>query len=172
MIMFKKSIKIISASALFLFIAIFSVRAETNDNIQIKANQKAFTSPATLNISENAEKNNIPWEWEALSPVYDYSFVSAGLYDPSYPLEIRINYPSANNYYKQIFSYDFSAKIWRPLLTQDFPKEKYVSAKTGSISGKLIVLFNSDILEVGTASWYKYKNGLFAASPDFKKEPF
>ncbi len=159
---------------LFLFNLIFLaapvfVRAESVSGLEVKYDALAFTSAASLDINSEIEAVNLPWEWQKLTPVYGYSFITSGLYDPSRPLEIRIGYPEKNNNLKQIFSYDSLSKTWRPLLTTDNPQEKYVTAKTDSISGRLIVLFNPDVLSVGTASWYKYKNGLFTASPDFAK---
>ncbi len=161
--------KILIVAFLFLFLAPLGLKAALTDNLQINYHPQAFTSPASLNIINLEEKNNLPWEWQALTPVYEYSFISSGFYDPSRPLEIKIVYPENNNYFKQIFSYDYLAGIWRPLLTHDYPREKYVTAQTTSTSGRLIVLSNPDIMTVGTASWYKFKNGLFAASPDFVK---
>jgi D-alanyl-D-alanine endopeptidase (penicillin-binding protein 7) len=163
-----KNKKALILLALFIFIMPLSVLAG-NASLEIKYESQTFTEAVKLNISESQDKLNIPWEWEALTPAYNYSFVTTGMYDPSRPLEIKINYPNKNNNLKQIFVFDTIANVWHPILTKDFPKEQYVTAKTDSVSGKVIVLSNSDILTVGDASWYKYKNGLFAASPDFAK---
>lgn len=137
--------------------------------LKIDYEASAFTAPATLNIVSETQPANLPWEWTALTPAYNYLFATAGLYDPSRPLIVKIYYQTKNNYFKQIFSYDSLSGVWRPILTHDFPSEKYVTATTDATAGRLIVLSNPDILTVGTASWYKFKNGLFAASPDFVK---
>ncbi len=154
---------------LAFFIAPAFARAEAASGLEIKYDAAAFTAAASLEITPDASTANLPWEWQALTPAYEYSFATAGLYDPSRPLTIRINYPDKNNHLKQIFSYDSLSGTWRPILTTDNPQGKYVTATTDSTSGRLIVLYNPDILSVGTASWYKYKNGLFTASPDFAK---
>lgn len=153
----------------FLFIVPLALKAAAPAGLEINYSPAAFTSSVNLDIITTDTADNLPWEWQKLTPAYDYSFTTAGFYDPSRPLTIKISYAAKNNYFKQIFSYDSAAKIWRPLLTIDHPAEKYVTATTDATSGKLIVLANSDILTVGTASWYKFKNGLFAASPDFIK---
>lgn len=155
--------------ALFFLISPVATRAAAGTGLEFNYDRAAFTAAVDLNINSGAEAQNLPWEWKTLTPAYEYSFLTAGMYDPSRPLTIKINYPEKNNYLKQIFSYDSSSKSWRALLTTDNPSEKYVTATTDSTSGKLIVLYNPDILSVGTASWYKYKNGLFTASPDFAK---
>ncbi len=163
-------------SYFFIFCFIFLLapvlaHAESGSGLEINYEALAFTAPARSEISADAATAaaNLPWEWRALTPIYEYSLTTAGLYDPSRPLELKIYYPETNNYLKQIFSYDYLSKTWRPILTHDNPREKYVTAATDSLSGRLIVLSNPDTLSVGAASWYKYKNGLFAASPDFAK---
>ncbi len=154
---------------LLLLLIPASVNSGTITDLKIIYDRQAFTSTsAKLNIALS-EKTNLPWEWEALSPAYQYSFSNFGFYDPSRLLEIKIYYPNSNNNYKQIFLYDAFAKIWRPLETTDNPGERYVTAKTNSTSGRVIVLSNPNFMTVGTASWYAFKGGDFAASPDFAK---
>ncbi len=155
--------------SLIMMAAPFFVSAEAAIGLEVKYDAAAFTAESSQSISLSSETENIPWEWQALTPAYEYTITSAGLYDPSRPITVKIVYPEKNNYLKQIFSYDNLSKTWRPLLSTDNPTEKYVTATTDSVSGRLIVLYNRDILSVGTASWYKYKNGLFTASPDFAK---
>ncbi|MFA7087764.1 MAG: RlpA-like double-psi beta-barrel domain-containing protein [Patescibacteria group bacterium] len=155
-------------SILFLLF-LFPSGLRAAENLSIDFHPYSFTAPAELIISTLPDAVGLPWEWQPLSSAYEYSFRTKGFYDPSRPLELKISYNEDNNYLKQIFSYDSMAKIWRPLLTHDFPAEKYVTAQTKSTSGRVIVLYSKDVLTVGTASWYKFKNGLFAASPDFLK---
>lgn len=144
-------------------------RAAATSSLQINYDSAAFTAPAALNTATSSDSANLPWEWKALTPAFDYSFDTDGLYDPSHPLKIRINYAAKENHLKQIFSFDSSSKTWRPLVTEDSPDGKYATATTNSTSGKLILLADTDILAVGSSSWYKYKSGLYAASPDFAK---
>ncbi len=165
--MLKKS-KFIIGIALLAFSFPLSPLAAAS-GINFERHPLAFTVEPTLNISENSEKFRIPWEWEALTPSYQYSFVGSGLYDPSRPMTVKINYPQKNNQLKQIFSYDFLSGVWRPVPTKDYPTEQYVTMTTDATSGWLIVLAKPEVMTVGKASWYKYKEGLFAASPDFVK---
>ncbi len=153
--------KFIWLGALFLFLAPSTLWAA----------ELEFTAPGFSEVANIATSSavNIPWEWETISPVYDYSFNNPANYDPSRPMTIKISYPKTSNYLKQIFILDELSGIWQPLVTHDTPEKHYVTATTTSTQGKLVILSNPDILTVGTASWYKYKNGLFAASPDFKK---
>ena len=164
-----KSKKCFIVLAATLFIIPGSSSAAVENGLEINHNSAAFTAATELSISAGADNGNLPWEWQAITPAYDYSFYTAGFYDPAWPLEIKISYGAENNYLKQIFSYDYLSNTWQPILTHDFPAEKYVTATTKALRGRLIVLANPDILTVGTASWYKFKNGNFTASPDFAK---
>lgn len=154
--------KLIVLGALFLCLAPVASQAAdlefTTPNFKEKA-IIATSSPAT----------STPWQLDALTPVYSYSFNNPSTYDPAFPMTVKINYGKTNNYFKQIFLIDAISGIWTPLNTKDTPDKKYVTATITSVSGKLIVMANPDMLTVGTASWYAYKKGLFAASPDFKK---
>ena len=78
-----------------------------------------------------------------------------------------MSYDEDNNNYKQIFFYDKNYNLWRPLPTQDFPEENFVRSVIHLPYARLAVFSYSDLLSVGQASWYKYKGGNFAASPDF-----
>ncbi len=156
-------------AALFLFFLPFASQAKSESNLKIEYEEAAFTAPVTWQVASSTPQVNLAWDWQAISPAFDYSFQTTGLYDPSRPLKIRLDYGESNDYLKQIFSYDESSQTWRPLLTQDHPNDHYVTAFTDSTTGRLAVFASHDILTVGTASWYKFKNGLFAASPDFAK---
>ncbi|HZJ41059.1 MAG TPA: RlpA-like double-psi beta-barrel domain-containing protein [Candidatus Saccharimonadales bacterium] len=165
--MFKKSKFIVAAALLAICFPLAPLSAASGINFEREP--LAFTVEPVLNISENSENFRIPWEWEPLTPAYEYSFITEGLYDPSRPLKVKINYPEKNNELKQIFSFDFISSVWRPVPTQDYPQEQYVTMTTDATSGWLIVLAKPEVMTVGQASWYKYKEGLFAASPDFIK---
>ncbi len=154
--------KTLLVPALFLFLLPVGTKAVGLELVKPGPNQELVSATSTVPAS-------IPWEWEALSSVYDYSLADPAKYDPAWPLIVKISYNEKNNYFKQIFTIDELSGLWQPLLTTDFPDKNYVTAKITSPRGRLVVLANPDILAVGTASWYKYKNGNFAASPDFKK---
>ncbi len=124
--------------------------------------------PSGVSVSVVEDKAGLPWEWTALSPVYEYNVNNSYLYDPAWPMEVTISYDGNNNF-KQIFIIDALSGRWEPLLSEDFPKEKYVKTKLTTTSGHLVLLSNDDLMSTGVASWYSYKNGDFAASPDFLK---
>lgn len=138
----------------------------------VKAESLSFITPnypVVPEIATGSPAINLSWQQQALGPVYSYKFVSDRIFDPSWPLTIKINYDKVDNNLKQIYAYDELGNSWLPLETKDFPQEKYATALTTSLTGRLALFSNRNILTVGSASWYKYKNGNFAASPDFAK---
>jgi D-alanyl-D-alanine endopeptidase (penicillin-binding protein 7) len=159
------------ASFLFLALALNPLAAHAADlsNFQMIYQPEAFPGVTDPNTIMDLAPANLPWQWQALTPAYQYFFTDANMYDPSRPMTIKINYDRTNNYYKQIFSYDSASQTWRAIPTVDYPAANYVTALTTAAANRLILLANPDTLTVGTASWYKYKGGMFAASPDFKK---
>lgn len=166
----RKNLKILSLLLLLIsFLLPPAATQASNAKIEINRHPLAFTAEHTLFISENNERYKIPWEWEPLTPAYEYSFLTPGFYDPSRPLEIKIYYPQKSDRLKQIFSFDFLSSVWRPVPTKDNLTEQYVSMTTDATSAWLIVLAQPEVMISGNASWYKYKEGLFAASPDFPK---
>ncbi len=115
------------------------------------------SSPALVQLETT---DNLPWSLNLLSPVYQSISTTT----------IQINYVENKKLpeYKQIFYYRATSSSWLPLVTKDFPQQKYLQATT---SEDLIVGAFSypGVITAGQASWYKYKGGDFAASPDFPK---
>jgi rare lipoprotein A len=110
---------------------------------------------------------SLPWNLEKKSSIIQFEFTNKKAYDNSRPFYIQMSYDEVDNNYKQVFFYDKNYNAWRPLPTQDFPKEKFVRSLIHLPYARLAVFSYSDLMTVGKASWYKYKGGNFAASPDF-----
>jgi len=116
------------------------------------------------------EKMEMPWNLDKISKIYQFEFKNKNAYDNHKPFYIQFSYDEADNNYKQVFFYDKNYNAWRPLPTKDYPKEKFVRSLIHLPFARIAVLSNSNILTVGRASWYGYKGGNFAASPDFPKK--
>ena len=119
--------------------------------------------------SANSEPNGLPWDKTPLSPVYEYALENPFRYDPAYPMEVRIYYDKANQDHKQIFIADALFGQWVPLPTQDIPQESYAKVTLTVPMGRVVLLSDPQIMTVGDASWYRFKGGDFAASPDYPK---
>ncbi len=134
--------------------------------ILVSVPEKAAASDK-LEIKEYEGELPLPWNYRLVSPIYQVDFFKNGLAaGASY--QISIKYEDNANY-KQIFFFDRNAQIWKPVIGSDDPKNNVVTATLSLPYAQLAVLANTEVMTVGRASWYAYKGGLFAASPDFKK---
>lgn len=107
--------------------------------------------------------------WEMVSPVYQIDIRDDKSYPRRQPLTVKLSYSVKNDYLKQVFFFDKQNKIWKPLSTTDYPDNHFVRAQLQMPFARLAVFAQDNILSIGDASWYKYKNGMFAASPDYAK---
>ena len=110
-----------------------------------------------------------PWQLDKISNIYQFEFRNKVAYDNQKPFYIQFAYEQATAGYKQVFFYDKNFNSWRPLPTKDYPKEKFVRSLIHLPFARIAIFSNSEIPVIGRASWYAYKNGNFAASPDFPK---
>lgn len=115
------------------------------------------------------EKMEMPWRLDRASEIYQYEFLNKAAYDNHKPFYIQFSYDEQTNDYKQVFFYDKNYAAWRPLPTKDYPKKKFVRSLIHLPFARIAVFSYPDVLTSGKASWYKYKGGNFAASPDFPK---
>ena len=122
-----------------------------------------------VDVWEINEPMDTPWNLDKTSQVYQFEFRNKNAYDNHKPFYIQFSYEESTDNYKQVYFYDKNYSAWRPLPTRDFPKEKFVRSLIHLPFARIVVLSNPDILTLGQASWYAYKGGNFAASPDFPK---
>lgn len=120
-----------------------------------------------VEILEISEPIDTPWQLDKISKIYQFEFKNKLAYDNAKPFYIQFSYDKSANNFKQVFFYDKNYNSWRPLPTRDFPDEKFVRSLIHLPFARLAVFDYPDILTLGKASWYKFKNGNFAASPDF-----
>src|SRR3989339_439780 len=111
----------------------------------------------------------MPWQLDRLSPVYQFEFKNKAAYDNHKPFYIQLSYGEKNDDYKQVFFYDKNFSAWRPLPTTDHPEIKSVRSLIHLPFARIAVFSYPGVMTVGRTSWYKYKGGNFAASPDFPK---
>jgi D-alanyl-D-alanine endopeptidase (penicillin-binding protein 7) len=124
------------------------------------------TGVETVKINEEME---MPWRVDKISGIYQFEFKNKTAYDSKKPFYIQLSYEKITNNYKQVFFYDKNFNSWRPLPTTDYPEKMFVRSLIHLPFARLAVFDYPGILTAGQASWYKYKGGNFAASPDFPK---
>lgn len=195
----KKNIKILILTLCLLFLNGFIFFIETNNlnaktinqqyciNIDKATIKKGYTVNAFNNslklslvpgilkdstkvlIDEINEDMAFPWQFNKISKIYQFEFKNNKAYDNHKPFYIQFSYEESTNNHKQVYFYDKNFSSWRPLPTIDFPKEKFVRSLIHLPFARIAIFSNPEIMTIGKASWYGYKNGNFAASPDFSK---
>jgi D-alanyl-D-alanine endopeptidase (penicillin-binding protein 7) len=187
--------KILFSISIFLFLASFifisPALADSQESLNTKKevvlkqgiHQIAQQDFFSINLSVNSLKSDTsivlenlgasfdwPWNFNPLSEVYQFDFSDRGAsYDRAQSLRISIKYEKDDENYKQIMFYDGSQKRWRPLPSVDDPVNKIVSANIHLPFARVALMSHDQVMTVGQASWYRFKGGLFAASPDFAK---
>jgi D-alanyl-D-alanine endopeptidase (penicillin-binding protein 7) len=127
-----------------------------------------FISGASqLTVKKLAQGAAMPWSLDRISPIYEITFSPTFGFDNKQALTISVSYDQDNDYFKQVYYFDQEAGGWKALPTTDFPQDKLVKAALNKTAVQLAVFAKPGVLTQGQASWYKYKGGLFAASPDF-----
>ncbi len=118
---------------------------------------------------KNVEDIALPFSLDKLSPVYQFEFTNKLAYDDHKPFYIEFHYDEKSQNHKKVFFFDKNYQTWRPLPTKDYPQEKFVRSLIHLPYAQVAVFSYPDVMGQGDASWYAYKGGNFAASPDFPK---
>jgi len=139
------------------------------DTIKLSLVPGILSDSTGVDVVELNETINDPWQLERISDVYQFEFNNKSAYDNKKPFYVQLSYNKAPNYYKQVFYYDKNYSSWRPLPTVDYPEKSFVRSLIHLPFARIAVFANPEALVIGQASWYSYKGGLFAASPDFPK---
>lgn len=143
--------------------------AAFGDNIKLSLVPGILSEATDVDVLELHEMMPEPWTMDRLSPVYQFEFKNKAAYDDHKPFYIQLSYPEKNDDYKQVYFYDKNTASWRPLPTRDYPEDKFVRSLIHLPFARIAVFSYPGTLTVGQASWYAYKGGNYAASPDFPK---
>ncbi|MEA3398288.1 MAG: RlpA-like double-psi beta-barrel domain-containing protein [Patescibacteria group bacterium] len=143
--------------------------AAFNDNLKLSLIPGILKASTGVSIIELHEEFEFPWKLDLISNIYQFEFINKTAYKNHVPFYIQFSYSTASDKYKQVFFYDKNYKAWRPLPTKDYPKEKFVRSLIHLPFARIAVFEFPKIMTAGRASWYAYKGGNYAASPDFPK---
>lgn len=139
------------------------------DSLKLSLVPGILSESTDVQVIKLNEKIDMPWMFDRISDIYQFEFKNKLAYNDHNPFYIQFSYNKKTNNYKQVYFYDKNFNSWRPLPTVDYPEEQFVRSLIHLPYARIAVFDNPDILSVGKASWYKYKGGDFAASPDFPK---
>jgi len=140
-----------------------------NDKLKLSLVPGILNEATQVEVYELHEDLPEPWKLDMISNVYQFEFKNKAAYDNHKPFYIQFSYDKDDDKYKQVFFYDKNFGTWRPLPTRDFPKENFVRSLIHLPYARLAIFSFPNTLTIGRASWYVYKSGNYAASPDFPK---
>jgi len=137
------------------------------DTLRLEIPAQETSANLEVNVLKLNEEMPQPWQMDRLSSVYQIE-LSTKL---KIPVKVYINYDSQKdpNDFKQIMFYDKNQDSWRPINSQQISGKAIVGADFNLSFARVAVFAYPGILVNGKASWYKYKGGLYTASPDFPK---
>lgn len=142
------------------------ISTTTIDVIASSTNELAIgdkSSSISLLIGEN------PDGWEINSDIYEFDIMDKKAFDGKKPFIVTIKYANDTKNQQKIFYYDGEKNEWLSLPSTLISKDKSIRAAIQLPYAKLAIFKNEKILEMGFASWYKYKGCNCAASPDYSK---
>ena len=138
-----------------------------NNRLALEVPVNFITTDSDLTVKQFAQGLEMPWSLDRISPIYEIAFSPTFGFDANQVLALTVAYDGDNNNFKQVYYFDQASGGWKAVPTTDFPQDHLVKAILHQTAAQLAVFAKPGVLTVGKASWYKYKGGLFAASPDF-----
>lgn len=134
-------------------------------NIGLPAGQ--LTAPAVIRLSQIHEPAKAPNGFSDSPILYQIDIPATAFAQGRFFISLK---SSGSDKYKQLYFFDKnSAEGWRPLPTNENFGKGVISTYLTMPFSRLALFESNSAIVKGKASWYKYKNGLFAASPDFPK---
>lgn len=141
--------------------------SHTLDGLKVTFPEAALSRKNQIEVTHLKEAVKSPWQLNPLSDVYQVDLKDGAAYSKTDFMIIELAYSKKSDKLSQIFFYDGSKDAWRPLPTGVILSRGVLVAKLPFPYARLAVFEQPELMAVGKASWYKYKGGLFAASPDF-----
>lgn len=143
--------------------------ASFDNKIKLSLVPGILSEATNVEVIDLNEPLQMPWSLDRISNVFQFEFKNKQAYDDHKPFYIQLSYNKRDNTHKQVFFYDKNFSSWRPLPTTDHPEGQFVRSLIHLPFARIAVFSFPEVLTVGKASWYAYKGGNYAASPDFPK---
>jgi len=129
-----------------------------------------IAEPSDVILKKIQDPNMLPLKDQTLiTDIFEYDIINKETYDPQRPIFLTLAYNSTSNHLKKVMIYDKIKSVWTEVPSKNDIKNKIIKAYIHLPYARLAVFEDNNILQTGTATWYKYKGGLFAASPDYPK---
>ncbi len=127
---------------------------------------QALTSPAEIKITPVPPVYPKLEGWDYASPLFYFQVIGEDV-QITKPLVIDIKFDFGDSR-KEIFAWNNAEKKWEVSPSVSLYQTGVVRTSTKQ-KELLVAVLTNGIMEKGKASWYAYKGGLFAASPDYPK---
>lgn len=139
-----------------------------NKELKISLAPNVLKEASGVELTKLKEQVDSPWRLNMLGSVYQLEFKNKGAYNNT-PFQIELAYSGDTDTHKEIFFYDKNKQAWRPLPSKDYLEEGFVRAEMHLPFARVAIFSYPEVLTKGKASWYAFRGGDFAASPDFEK---
>ncbi|MCX6792711.1 MAG: serine hydrolase [Candidatus Falkowbacteria bacterium] len=136
------------------------------NHLQIGIPAGRLTAPTIVSLRTVNEVAVPPSGLNQAGYIYQVDIPAANFSQGSYYLSLR---SSGSNFSKQVYFFDTNKNAWQKLPSNENFIKGTVNTTLTMPFARLAIFENPKILVKGSASWYRFKNGLFAASPDFPK---
>jgi len=134
-----------------------------DEELQVGIPVGRIIKPALVTLTKISETITPPVGLTASDSMYQIDIPAASFSSGKYYISLK---SSGSNAYKQIYFFDKN-QGWRSLPTNENFGKGLISTSATLPFLRIAVFENPKILVKGEASWYRHKNGFFAASPDF-----
>lgn len=140
-----------------------------DDSLKLSLVPGILSDDTRVDCEEITDEMSLPWNLEKISDIYQFEFRNKAAYDNHKPFYIQFSYDKKSSAYKRVFFFDKNYNAWRELPTRDYAEEGFVRSLIHLPYARIAVFADNSRMSGGQASWYSYKGGNFAASPDFPK---
>ena len=113
---------------------------------------------------------NFPENKEMISDVYEFNILNKESFHDKKPLILELGYIEETNQLKDLYFWNGTAGEWQELPSESLNGRNFVRSFIHLPYARLAIFADYNIMEVGSASWYKYKGCDCAASPDYPKD--
>ncbi len=131
--------------------------------LQIGIPAGRFNKPTIVTLTKIPEIITPPSDLTMVGSMYQIDIPADAFNSGQYYISLK---SSGSNVYKQVYFFD-NNQGWRPLDSNENFGKSLISTVATLPFLRIAVFENPKMLIKGGASWYRYKKGLFAASPDF-----
>jgi len=136
------------------------------NNLQVIFKPKNFTKPVGLQVNNEDPTNfSLAPNYEKLSDIYRLKIMADE--ESSFGLPVIFNFQEKLDGNCQIYNFDDELG-WQKIAKSEV-KNKKAKFELSDKEMIVAVLRDNNIMTIGAASWYKYKNCQCAASPDYPK---